>query len=301
MADMASYASHDSAWDQTGGSVTVTKPTGLAAGDLMVAFVTVLNLTSAPDTPSGWTAVTNVTTSGRYVQLFAKVADSSDAAASNFTFTHGTGSAELHVLLYRVTGTFTSAANIYATAAAVAGSEPSSNVFRYTNGITPNTASSLLILFATQDVGENDGTSDGYTLQTSNPTWTERLDTTPNAADNTKHVASATATRTEVTATGYFEITYSVGGGFDMGTAAGGGILIAITDTANGTHNATVITAAATINDPAASGGAQISPAVVTAAATINAPTATGGTNDALWKNQDKPSAGSITNLDKPA
>ena len=82
----------------------ITKPTGLAVGDLMVAIVSQSYNVAFPSasTPSGWTSET----SGfdpRAHGLFWKVADSSDVAASDFTFkdsanNHMTGA------LYRLSG-----------------------------------------------------------------------------------------------------------------------------------------------------------------------------------------------------
>lgn len=300
---MAAYASSDSA---TGtGSAVVTKPTGLAAGDLMVAIVSDRgsNFESGePSTPSGWTAIVSETSDAAVgIAVFAKVADAGDAAAANFTFSHSNGSAPVAAAMYRITGTFTSAVNVYRSVANI-GTEPSADVFRFANGITPDVASTLLIMGVTgysSSNGFDDSNATAYALEISNPTWTERHDFAFAGAPTAHRLSTATATRTEVTATGYFQITYTAAGSETPNNAVG--VLLGITDTANGSHSATVIVATATINAPSATGTAQASPSVITAAATINAPTATGGTNDALWKNTDKPSAGTINNLDKPA
>lgn len=69
------------------GSLTITKPVGLAVDHLMLAFFSVNVQTITP--PSGWTQYdsdqpgTNAFTG----QVFYKVADASDVAASNFNFT----------------------------------------------------------------------------------------------------------------------------------------------------------------------------------------------------------------------
>jgi hypothetical protein len=73
--------------------ITITKPTGLAVGDLMVAVIgkdddVLINL------PSGWSSPAGLwqgTSSGNdlYSRIFYKVADAADVAASNFTWTFG--------------------------------------------------------------------------------------------------------------------------------------------------------------------------------------------------------------------
>jgi hypothetical protein len=73
--------------------ITITKPTGLAVGDLMVAVIgkdddVLINL------PSGWSSPAGLfygTASGNdlYSRIFYKVADAADVAASNFTWTFG--------------------------------------------------------------------------------------------------------------------------------------------------------------------------------------------------------------------
>ena len=280
----------------------VTKPTGLAAGDLMVAFVADRGSnyeTGAPSTPSGWTEIVAlIEDASGGITVYAKIASAGDAAAADFTFSHSNGAAIIAAALYRITGTIASVDNIYREASN-AGTEPSADVFRFANGFTPDTASTLLIM-GVEGQSTNNGfdSSDAtaYALETNNPTWTERHDF---VYGTDLRLSTATATRTETTATGYYQITYTAAGAETPGSA--NGILLGITDTANGTHNATVITITATINAPTATGTAQVSPTVITATATINAPTVTGGTNDSLWKNDDKPSAGTISNLDKPA
>lgn len=291
---MAAYASSNSATGASGSAV-VTKPTGLAENDLMVAICADDASSGTFATPTDWTVVTSHTSAfDEDIIVFAKVASAADAAAADFTFTHATGTADVGAVLYRITGTVTSVNCIYRTAAN-SGTEPSADVFRFATGFTPDVASSLLII-ATLCQSNDSSNSDAstYELQTNNPTWTERHDINHHTEYD---LSTATATRTETTATGYYQVTFT--GTADNARAEG--ILLAITDVANATHNATVITATATIVAPAATGSAQASPSVITATATINAPTATGGTNDSLWKNLEKPSAGTITNLDKPA
>lgn len=81
----------------TGGSgsattVAANKPSNLALGDVMVAGVTTLYSslasTAAPTGPTGWTAIGNIALGGRgNFSAWYRVADSTDVAASTFTWT----------------------------------------------------------------------------------------------------------------------------------------------------------------------------------------------------------------------
>lgn len=62
-------------------SINITKPTGLAENDLMVALIGYVDAAGAT-TPSGWTELYD----SNNLACFYKIADASDAAASNFTF-----------------------------------------------------------------------------------------------------------------------------------------------------------------------------------------------------------------------
>lgn len=77
-------------------SDTAPKPTGLAVGDLMLAFCWRSNAISpvpAPTPPAGWTLITSVENvdphnTHQAAFLFRKFADSVDVAATDFTFTN---------------------------------------------------------------------------------------------------------------------------------------------------------------------------------------------------------------------
>lgn len=77
------------------------KPTGLAVGDTMLAIM-VAEATQNLASPAGWTTVGDSDTATyTKTRAFSKVADSSDVAASNFTFT---GTDIRGGILYRITG-----------------------------------------------------------------------------------------------------------------------------------------------------------------------------------------------------
>jgi hypothetical protein len=70
----------------TGG--VLTKPTGLAVGDTMIAILASAGGTNNIAAPGGWATVTSLNTpTYTKSRVFSKTADSGDVAASNFTFT----------------------------------------------------------------------------------------------------------------------------------------------------------------------------------------------------------------------
>lgn len=144
--------------------LVLTKPTGLAVGDMLLAFVVQNAGSSATlSTPSGWTAVlandqdSDTKTSGA---AFAKIADAGDVAASDFSFTTNNASSLMGVL-YRISGH--------------AGISSIANAVTY----APPGNSSLVFIFAY--AGDNDGSStswSGYSITGgATPTFTERIDT----------------------------------------------------------------------------------------------------------------------------
>jgi hypothetical protein len=96
-------------------TLNITKPTGLAAGDLMVAVIASGRFTADISGPVGWAEVT--VSNGSYaLSVFSKLADASDAAASTFAFTQSlTG--DIKGSLIRITGgvSTTPAASVSAT------------------------------------------------------------------------------------------------------------------------------------------------------------------------------------------
>lgn len=85
-------------------SVTITKPTGLAVGDFMFAFIGFENGSTARTftTPSGWTLLQTNPTDSEGVACFYKEATSGDVAASNFTFSLSGAADRLGGVLVRV-------------------------------------------------------------------------------------------------------------------------------------------------------------------------------------------------------
>jgi hypothetical protein len=198
----------------SGSNLTITKPTGLAVGDYLLAHLTGIvggsDNADSWDTPSGWTLLhndsnsTNLNSSVSCV-VFYKIADSGDAAASNFLFTkNGNNSHYECGALYRISGAngITSSTNTQTNDATPA----------FNNTITPVFASSLLLfLVSSSSAGTGAQNVSSYAITNDNPTWAEVYDIGRTEADGTDRgvMAGAWASRTQTTATGNSSCTLS--------------------------------------------------------------------------------------------
>lgn len=125
-------------------SVTITKPTGLAVGDIMFAYVATFDTSvHTHTTPAGWTLVeAPVAASGRRrLSSFYKVADSGDVAASNFTFSFSASVDKLGGAIIRTSGGVTG--GYLSDSFAV---EPTSGTtFNVSTSLTPASGESLVL------------------------------------------------------------------------------------------------------------------------------------------------------------
>lgn len=159
-------------------SIVVTKPTGLTVGDLMVAFIAFSHLGSSGQNinlPSGWTGVQGVNQNRVVFSAFYKVADSSDVAASNFTFTFTTTVEQSSGSIHRISGFATT--RIIEDSEVDGDSAPADAVVSFTGDSIPLSTESLYLIgfaYANQSTGSNFTAS----TFTSTPTisWTEDVD-----------------------------------------------------------------------------------------------------------------------------
>ena len=103
MAAIESYQINET----SGATVTITKPTGLSVGDALVAFIFQIGPDdTSPATPSGWTLLEGfngeINTVGG--SCLAKIAEASDVAASDFTFSRTENDDNVSGVLFRVSG-----------------------------------------------------------------------------------------------------------------------------------------------------------------------------------------------------
>lgn len=190
---MALSIASTSTYDNSGAnlSAVITKPSGLAVGDLMFLHLTTEASGRTLTQPGGWTISSTLSTYCTMV-IGYKIADSSDVAASTFTFSfNDNGGGPQHIIgnMFRITG-FNSVNPIAVSTDEVNYSGGGSKVF--SNSITPATADSLLLLA----IGHNSTLTgiSAYAVATSSPSFTEFQDSSVSAL--------AYGTRTAITATG---------------------------------------------------------------------------------------------------
>lgn len=182
---------------QTSSSNTldISKPTGLSVGDLMVAFVGSGNATTTP--PAGWTSIFSA---NNYVLAY-KVADSSDVAASGFTFTYSISTTARQGVIARITGQSTANIGNYSH------NYTTGSTTHTTTTITPTQKNSLILLFDTGSGSGSGNTVSSYSIVNDNPTWTTDLNA--NYSTTTLGIFMAHATRLQNTATGTATVTWS--------------------------------------------------------------------------------------------
>lgn len=281
---MSTYQSVQSASIE-GDTLTITKPTGLAVGDLMVAGIWVSDdggSTVTLSQPAGWSTVANIDPSsgsqGEALAVFYKVADSSDVAASNFSFTAGGGAGSNHMIghLLRITN--------YGLIENSASNTASSGTTLTITGFTPTRADCLFIVFSGTDSTITSPTVTSAVMATNNPSWTERAEVGYNDTTKDSSLAVYTASRPETTATGNFTITYSSADAQNLS-----GIVLALAPRVDGSVTPTTPVSAYAFTP--ISGTDTL--------AVVDAPTTSSRNSAAAAVNVDKPTAATINNIPK--
>ncbi len=273
------YVDTKTTTDITDTTITIAKPTGLAVSNLLVAHLSVFTSNGKGVTftiPSGWARLQNQSqvwggTNKLGIDVLHKVADSSDVAASTFTFNGLADTGGITGALSAFSGDYNHAAPFGASnhaETAVAGSPKSLDAH-----ITPTKASSFLLGLITMD-----GTSNitAFSVATSNPTWTERYDVSRSGP--TSATTKYTATRPETTSTGNSSIT-------NGGLNAMCHVLASIEPTIPVTVAPTVFNIIDTLTAPTIKIKSHITATVLAIINTVVAPF-----NVAKWKNKNKPS-----------
>lgn len=177
------------------GSVVVTKPTGVAVGDLLFGGFIYYETGSsvAPNTPSGWTSIQSQSGFEGF-NIFWRTADASDVSASNYTFS-ATGGDFIAGFILRISG--------QASGSEIASSEQDGNAaetnttITETASISADTSDSLAIMIVCGSYNSaTPGTAISYSSFNSTPslTWTERIDTGPNTNGGGDGASIAVAT-----------------------------------------------------------------------------------------------------------
>lgn len=213
---------------QTTSTTDVTKPTGLAVGDLMIAFCAMGGNNGV--LPTGFSSKGVVMDGGNQMKLTLgyKIADSSDVAASVFTFNHGF-SASNFCAISRITSSSSSGEAYQYNASSTSNTTTPSIGAQ----ITPKNYGDSTLLMQFWGMSTSPGGISGYAIATSNPSWTEAFDSNDGGSFAT---AMAYATRPEVTSTGNVSCT----GGSGSTDWAVQIISIPVTYTLSGTDSLTL-------------------------------------------------------------
>jgi len=171
--------SSDSAASTGSASVTITKPTGLAVGDLLLVQLAASDIggdNRTWSTPSGWTAVeVGGTTEEAVPAAYYIIATSTETAASNFTFSMSGTTTAISGVLMRISGHWGASPITVSEIDQTAGSTTS---LTFTTALTPAITNSLLI-FSFMGAG-NAFTSGTPTIasyaSTPSATWSEVAD-----------------------------------------------------------------------------------------------------------------------------
>lgn len=257
---------------------TITAPTGIQTGDLLICIIAGTSNDAASYSMTGFTLVKKSAAGGESIAMFRKTAVLADESAANYTI--GIADSEIvGAVMLRITGWSTNEDFTRATEQSLV----TNGVFD-TLDLTPTQANSLII-FGVYAV-TNFSTVAGYAIATSNPSWTTAQ--TIAGAFSTGETGVAWAVRPEVTATGDFSFT-------DSGDSQKG-IALVIAPKIDITVTPIVIDATISVQAPTITGGATITPAVIDLTASVQTPTVT--TTPAKWVNEDKHSV-SFVNVAK--
>lgn len=163
-------------------SAVVSTPSGLAVGDLMIAYVSALSRAGDPSvnitTPTGWTLIgSSIVSSNEAYALFDKIATSGDVSAGTFTFPTAGDSAG--VIVYRISG--------HNPTTPITVSNQGTHTASTTASATAITIPlpSLVLIIAGSVDGTNGGTAPSFSsfaLASNNPTWT--TDSSGNGGSN---------------------------------------------------------------------------------------------------------------------
>ena len=270
-------------------TVTITKPTGLAVGDVLYAIVGQGIVGSAPvwTVPGGWTEIGKESnTGGGYMTIF-KVAEASDVAASNFTFTSNTNT-EIGGILLRITGVSVTTPLVDSEFDKEV-SITSGNTYTFAGDSTPTGINSLII--ASHFIWHNNSGAVAFSSYTSTPalTWTEggSVGYRDGGSNDILAMAVAYANTTSLSTITAYGATRS------DGVAGQGGLygtLAIFNGKADGAANSTVLISAPTIATATAANSSRADINAVDASPTIITQNGRKTATKTAWSNATKPS-----------
>lgn len=235
---MATYQTQNGLAPAVNGSANIPKPTGLAVGDTMIAFFCSNGSSiSAHTPPAGWISLVSTAETDRQLStVYSKTADAADVAASTYTFSSDGSSLVCGGIIARLT-------NVGVIAGTASGSVLAANASNTFSGFTPSRPNTLFLFFV--GLGRSGSSDSAYSsssvsIATDNPSWTKQTEYVLDVVNETHALAFWTATRSAATATGNLTHTYNDTGS----TKSVNGLLVAISDTINGSITPTTKIAA---------------------------------------------------------
>jgi len=271
--------------------VTITKPTGLAVGDMLVAGITTVGTSTALETPSGWTAVNELQhISGNnnfWYGTYSKIADSGDVAASNFTFRNSADGA-MGGILIRISNPINGEPSYDVVGRDTTGDSTPT----FTAAGTPITADSLLIALYSLF----DAPTITYSSYNSTPskTWTEIAEYTWVVGGYDPVISAAWANATNVDEITQYGATLSNTPSVNV---VGALLIISAPTNATGTNTLLSVSPAIFENAGVEVGGAGTSALLEVSPSFFDQ--SGRGTVMPVWTNTDKPATPTWTNQDK--
>jgi len=159
-----------------GNNLVVTAPTGIQVGNLLTAIGGVNNASATITPPAGWSTDGFMTISGgggNNTYVMSKIADSSDVAASDFTFTSTSPGNALRVEIQRWTGNATS--SVFDVTNKDENATINSGSQTFTAGATQTNAGSLVIIAGCGQSGTNCNIPQPSTTNNNPGTWTKKI------------------------------------------------------------------------------------------------------------------------------
>ena len=262
-------------------NLTITKPTGVEVGDLLIAVLGSYN--GAISTLSGWTLGANRLSSVSYINVQYKIADSGDVAASNYTFTIANNQINGGSIL-RVSGQ--SGLNPVQYTDDDEQLNATGTAISFTTSVTPAADGSLLVMGFSCDDGTGAATSiNGYSVTGASTTWTELHDY---SADIGGSASPVTAAAYSVLGTASAITAYGATTGIALDDHAG--IFMVVNPLIDATASHTLITTDTDIFTPNGTADTiTLEQSLVTTDTTTFAQTGR-ATSPTQWTNETKPS-----------
>lgn len=269
-----------------GTTAVITKPTGLAVGDLMVAIIASNSTTSTTiNTASGWTSVGQSSTAVGSVSIQIKIAEAADVSASTFTFTDDDAIRVTGGIL-RVTGAPTLIGSVVADSETDSYNSTQTPTISFTTSLTPIVANSLVVIGLQAEQGPVSGAgSIGSYVSTPSITFTELFDVAVDLGNNIDPVCSGAygihTTTSEITAYG---ATIN-----DAGRTRHSGVIAVISPKVDATGTNATFEISPVLFTQAGSAGTTGTNAFHEASPTFFEQNGK-GTSPTQWTNEDKPS-----------